>query len=132
MARKFGMVFAAMVAIVVGLGTLVAQDKNPTTKEIMKKVAGKEGLCAKCNMAAKGGQWENAQKLGTQLKECGAALAKAPCPKGDAKSWEKLTKQYAEQTVAISKAADAKDAKSFEASIKTFTSSCKACHDAHK
>ena len=120
----------AMVALCLSVDA--AEEKNPTVKEVMKAVAGKEGLCAKCNAAAKGEKWEDAQKLAKQLTDCCAALPKNDCPKGDAESWKKLTKQAAEQTEAIKKAADAKDSKEFATAIGAFTKSCGACHDAHR
>jgi cytochrome c556 len=98
----------------------------------MKAVNGKTGLVAKTEGAVKDGKWEDAQKLSKQLAEAGAALAKNDVPKGDAKSWEKLTKLYADQTTAIDKAATDKDAKALEKAVKAFKGGCKTCHDAHK
>ncbi|MBA4189833.1 MAG: hypothetical protein C0467_17765 [Planctomycetaceae bacterium] len=132
MVRKLGAMLAGFGMVAVCLAVNAADDKSPSTKEIMKAVSSKEGFCGKCVAAAKGEKWEDAQKFAKQLVECAAALPKNKCPKGDAESWAKLTKEYAEQAAAISKAAEAKDAKEFGAAVKTFTSSCKACHDAHK
>lgn len=132
MIRKCGAVLAGLAMVAICLSVDAAQDKTPTIKEVMKTVAGKEGLCAKCNAAAKGEKWEDAQKLAKQLTECAAALAKNDCPRGEAESWKKLTKQYAEQAEAVKKAADAKDSKEFGTAIGAFTKSCSACHDAHK
>jgi cytochrome c556 len=132
MVRKFGAVLAGLVVIVVCLSVDAADEKTPTTKQVMKTVAGKEGLCAKCNAAGKDAKWEDAQKYAKQLSECCANLPKNKCPKGDAESWEKLSKQYAEQAAAINKAASDKDAEKFGQAIKTFTTACKTCHDAHK
>ncbi len=132
MLRKFGAVFAGLAMVVVCLAGNAADEKGPAVKDVMKTVAGKEGLCAKCNAAAKVEKWEDAQSFAKKLNDCGVALTKTPCPKGDAESWKKLTKQYCEQTVAVNKAATDKDAKAFGAAIKTFTSSCKSCHDIHK
>jgi hypothetical protein len=131
MVRKLGAVVAGLAVVVLCLSA-GADEKTPTIKEVMKSVAGKEGLCAKCNTAGKGEKWEDAQKLAKQLSECGVALTKTKCPKGDADSWKKLTKAYCENTAAVKKAADDKDTKAFGAAIKTFTGSCKGCHDAHK
>lgn len=133
MARWYGAAAAAvaMAALVLtGLGT--AQDKGPAAKDVMKAIAGKTGLCAKCNAAGKAGNWEDAQKLAKQLNECGVAFTKSPCPRGDAKSWEMLTKAFSENTAAINKAAEAKDSEGFAKAIKTFVGACEACHTAHK
>ena len=132
MLRKFVLAFVGAVAMTLVLGSVGAEEKTPSIKDVMKTVAGKEGLCAKCNTAAKGEKWEDAQKLAKSLAECGVNLTKTKCPKGDAKSWEKLTKQYCEDAAAVSKAAEKKDGKEFATAIKTFTGSCKTCHDAHK
>lgn len=132
MVRKLGAVFAGLAVVALCLSAGAADDKVPTIKEVMKAATGKTGLCAKCNEAAKAEKWEDAQKLAKQLSECGAAMPKNKCPKGDAKSWEKLSKQFADDTAAINKAAQDKDSKAFAAAIGTFTKSCKTCHDAHK
>lgn len=132
MLRKFAFAFGGMVALVLGLGSINAQDKDASIKDIMKKVAGKNGLCAQCAASGKAGKWEDTQKAAAALKEAGAALAKAKCPKGDGASWTKLSKKYSEQADAIAKAADDKDAKALTAAIGAFTKSCKECHDAHK
>lgn len=132
MARWFGAALSALAVVAMSLSGGAADEKGPTAKDVMKAVAGKTGLCAKCAGAAKAANWDDAQKFAKQLNECGLALTKVPCPKGDAKSWEKLTKEYCGQTAAVSKAAQAKDAEAFGAAVKTFTSSCKTCHDAHK
>jgi hypothetical protein len=132
MLRKFALVFTGAVMVTLVLGSVAAEEKTPAVKEIMKSVAGKEGLCAKCNTAAKGEKWEDAQKLAKSLAECGVALTKTKCPKGDADSWTKLTKQYCADAAAVSKAAEKKDSKEFASAIGTFTKSCKGRHDAHK
>jgi hypothetical protein len=132
MLRKFGIAFGGTMAIVVGLGTLAADEKAPTIKEVMKATAGMKGLCAKCVTAGKGEKWEDAVKYARELNDCGEALAKCKCPRGDAASWEKLTKRYSEQTGAILKAAEAKDAKAFGEATKSFTGACMECHQSHK
>lgn len=132
MVRKYGTLLAGLAVLALCLTGTGAEDKTPPIKDVMKAVAGKDGLCGKCNTAAKADKWEDAQKLAKELAECGAALAKNKCPKGNGDSWTKLSKQYAEQTAAVQKAATAKDAKAFAAAITAFTGSCKACHDAHK
>lgn len=132
MVRKAGMAFIGMFALVLVLGSAVADEKGPTIKQVMKATTGKNGLCAKCSTAAKGEKWEDAQKLAKELSACGEALTKTKCPKGDGSSWAKLTKQFSEQTKAIAKAADDKDSKAFGGAVKAFTGSCKGCHDAHK
>ena len=136
MLRKSGLMFVGMVALVIVLGTATADEKTPTIKEIMKAVAGsktEKGICAKCATAGKDMKWEDAQKLAKSLTDCCANLPKNTKPgKGEAESWEKLSKQFAEQSQAVAKAADDKDSKAFDAAIKAFNGSCMGCHMAHK
>ncbi len=131
MVRKAGLLFAGMAGLVICLGGAMAEE-TASIEHVMKTVAGKKGLCAKCAGAAKANNWTEAQKLAKELTACGAALGKNKCPTGDAASWERLTKKYHEQTQAIAKAADAKNATAFNAAVGTFTKSCKECHSAHK
>jgi cytochrome c556 len=132
MVRKFGAVLSGFAAIALCLAAEAADEKVAPIKTVMKTIAGKEGLCAKCGAAGKGEKWEDAQKIAKDMAACAANLPKNKCPKGDAASWEKLSKQFAEQAAAVSKAAEAKDSKEFSAALKAFTGSCKTCHDAHK
>lgn len=133
MTRWFGAVSAAVAVAVLVLTTSgTAQDKGPTAKDVMKAVAGKTGLCAKCVAAGKEGNWDEAQKLARALNECGTAMTKCPCPRGDAASWAKLSKEFGANTAAIQKAADSKDKDAFEKAVKTFTSACSTCHAGHK
>jgi hypothetical protein len=133
--RKAVMLFAGVVGLVVVLGTSMAAEDTPTIKEIMKTIADtktEKGLCSKCKSAVKEKKWDDAQSLAKSLSECAANLPKNKCPKGDAKSWEKLSKQFADQADAIKKAADDKDEKAFNKAVGDFTKACSACHMAHK
>lgn len=133
MLRKAGMMFAGTLALVAVLGSAAAQDdKTPSISKIMKTFSGKNGVCAKCAAAGKAANWDDAQKYAKSLTQCGANLGKNKCPRGDADSWEKLTKKFAEQTAAIEKAAAAKDAAALNDAVGAFTKSCGACHSVHK
>jgi len=132
MVRKFGALLAGLAVVVVCVAVNAADEKKLSIKEVMGVVKGKDGLCAKCNAAGKDAKWEDAAKVSKKLVEAGEALAKNECPKGDAKSWEKLTKQYVEQTKAIDKSVADKDSKAFGTAIKAFTDACTPCHKAHK
>lgn len=121
------------VALAASLAVVQADDKKaPTTKEIMKKLPGKEGLVAKAAALGKEEKWDEAAKLSADIKEHGAALGKNKPKKGDADSWEKLTKKYADTTAAIDTAIAKKDAKALTDGVKAFGGMCKSCHDAHK
>jgi len=132
---------AAFSAAVVGLavdGSNAADDKKkdeklPTIKEIMKKGhGGTDAYLAKIAAEAKGGKWEDAQADAKGLAYFGESLGKLEPPKGDAKSWEALTKKYAEATAAVKKGADDKDAKAVDAALGLIKKSCGACHGKHK
>jgi hypothetical protein len=136
MLRKAAMMFVGTLALVLVLGTATADEKKtPSISTIMKAVAGnktEKGLCGKCLAAGKEEKWDDAQKLAKSLCECVANLPKNKCPKGDADSWEKLSKKFADQAKVIEKAATDKDSKAFTEAVGTFTKSCGACHSAHK
>lgn len=120
-------------AFTMSVGLFAADEKKtPSTKDIMKKVPGKEGLCAKTVAAAKADKWEDAQKLGKELKEYGEALGKNKAKKGDKDSWEKHTKGFSEIMTEIADATDKKDKDAVAAGAKKFGGSCMDCHKAHK
>ena len=123
-----------MIGLLVSYGAAVsADDKLPDIGEIMKKGhKGTDSYLAKLKGEAKDGKWEEASKDSKSLVAFGEALGKNKAPKGDAKSWESLTKKYADNTVAVQKAADAKDAKGVETAIGAITKSCGECHKSHK
>jgi cytochrome c556 len=60
------------------------------------------------------------------------ALGKNDPPKGDKKSWEKLTKDYLTNAEALQKAAADKDSKAAASSQMKLQNSCKSCHGAHR
>ena len=135
MLRKAGIALAGVIALVPILGTAAADEKTPSIKEIMKTVASskaEKGLCAKCADAGKSANWDEAQKLAKTLTECCANLPKTKCPKGDAASWEKLTKQYEENATALQKAAEKKDKKAALEAHKKLSGMCMSCHKVHK
>ncbi|QEL18119.1 cytochrome c [Limnoglobus roseus] len=125
----------SITAFAMTFSTYAADDKDkktPTTKEIMKKVPGKNGLVAKTSTAAKDGNWDEAQKDGKELKTYSEALSKNVAKKGDKESWEKHTKGFSEIVTEIADGADKKDNAAVQAGVKKFGATCKGCHDAHK
>ena len=127
------MVFVAGVVAVAGIASgLSAQDKGPSIKQVMKAMNGPKGFVAKTVAAGKSGDWDMAAKYGAKAAECSAALGKNTPKKGDAASWEMLSKKYAEVGADIESAAKAKDLDKLQAAAKTFGSACKTCHSAHK
>ncbi|MGL4420095.1 MAG: cytochrome C [Gemmataceae bacterium] len=133
--------FLALTAAVVGVsvGSSSAQDKKkddkkktPSIKAVMKAMNGEKGLVAKANKASAEEKWEDAVKYGKDAKEFGEALGKNKAKKGDAESWEKLTKEYAEVATAIAEGAEKKDADAVKKAAEKFKKACSTCHDAHK
>jgi cytochrome c556 len=135
MGRKFGIVALCLTAAAFA-GVAVADDKKKDEAieihEIMEKVPGKKGLCNKCVEAVKAEKWDEAAKIGADLKKYGEALGKNPPPKGSKDSWAKLSKAFADQMGAIEAGAKAKDKEAVTKAAGEFQKSCKACHDAHQ
>lgn len=123
------LVLVAFVAAV-SLTAMAADEKAPTTKEIMAK--GNKGALPKIAAAAKAGKLEGVADAAKQLKAYGEALGKNKPNKGDEKSWEKLTAAYKENTAAIAEGVEKKDAKAVAAAAAAIGKSCGGCHGAHK
>jgi cytochrome c556 len=64
-------------------------------------------------------------------KLCGA-LPKNECPKGNAASWAKLTKQCADDAKSLDLAAGKKDKTAALAAWGKLNKGCQACHDEHR
>lgn len=136
MVRKFGIVTLCLTAAAFAVsGFAPAADEKKaaaTIEEVMEKVPGKKGLCAKCAEAAKAEKWDDAQKLAAELKKYGEDLGKNAPPRGSKDSWAKLCKQFADQMAAIEAGAKAKDKDAVAKAAGEFGKSCKTCHDAHQ
>ncbi|HEV3385080.1 MAG TPA: hypothetical protein VG097_09700 [Gemmata sp.] len=108
-------------------------EKVPTIKEIMTKGhKGTDAYIAKIKTAAKDGKWDDAKEYAKTLAFFGENLGKNKPPKGDAESWEKLTKKYADNTKAVSKGVEDQDAKAVGKGLGDITGSCMECHKAHR
>jgi len=128
-------VLGAMTVLLAYNGTLTAkddkEDKVPTIKEIMTKGhKGTDAYMAKIKGDAKDGKWDDAKELAKTLAFFGENLGKNKPPKGEADSWEKLSKKYADTTKSVVKAVDDKDAKAVNKALGEIN--CKECHTAHK
>src|SRR5439155_26089728 len=101
------------------------KDDLPDIPTIMKRAHAKtDGYLALIKSSAAAGKWEDASKDAKSLVLAGDALGKNKPPKGDAKSWETLTKKYSENTMAVQKAVEAKDAKGVDSSVGPIQKSC--------
>ncbi len=106
-------------------------DKLPDIAEIMKKGHAKsDGYIAKIKDASKDGKWEDANKYAKDFAILGDALGKNKVPKGDEKSWEKLTKKYADNTKLVLKGTEDKDVKAVNKGLGGIN--CGECHKEHK
>ncbi len=117
------------IAFSYGVANSAPNAADPDVSTIMQKSFGKGGFKMTLPAAVKGAKWEDAQKMAKEWNEHAKDLAKATPPKGAAKSWEALTKKFGDNTAAILKATEAKDAKAF---TKAMSFNCKECHDKHK
>jgi hypothetical protein len=132
----FGML-GAMISVMSYGGITSADDKKdekvPTISEIMTKGhKGTDAYLAKIKTAAKGEKWDDAKEYAKTLAFFGESLGKNKAPKGEDASWEKLTKKYDENTKAVVKGVDDKDAKAVNKALGNIGSSCGECHKAHK
>jgi len=141
MVRKFirASLFAALgaVAIAVAYGSAATagqkDEKVPDISEIMiKGHKGTDAYLAKIKGTAKAGNWDDAEKYAKTLAFFGENLGKNKPPKGDAKSWEKLTQAYASSTKAVHKGTQDKDVKAVNKGLGAIGMSCGGCHKAHK
>ncbi len=108
------------------------KKKTPTINQIMKAVPGKGKLVEKFSSAAKGDKWDDAKKIGTELKTYGEAMGKNTPKKGEKESWEKHAKTFSETMTAFADAADKKDKDAIADGVAKFGKSCGGCHSAHK
>jgi hypothetical protein len=106
-------------------------EKTPTIKEIMQKGhKGTDAYITKIKALAKDSKWDEAKELAKTLSFFGENLGKNKPPKGEADSWEKLTKKYAESTKAAYKGTEDKDVKAVEKALGAIN--CAECHTPHR
>jgi hypothetical protein len=122
------------IMLAVGAASPVAaeeKEKAPTISEIMLKGhKGTDAYIAKIKAAAKDGKWDDAQEYAKTLAFFGENLGKNKPPKGEAASWEKLTKKYAENTKLVHQGTKDKDVKAVNKGLGGIN--CMECHKAHK
>ncbi len=124
----------AVVALLAGPAGAEA-DGQLTSKQIMAKLnKGPMSLCPTLGkeLKAKSPPWDEIQKQTKEFAELAEALTKAKPSKGEAASWEKLTKAYAMDAKDLNEAAQKKDQKAAVSAHSKLAKSCKECHTAHK
>jgi len=108
---------------------------NPDIETIMKKVnAKKGGLHAALMSDLKAGtvDWDAASKKSKEYYDLVSSLGKNDPPKGDKKSWEKLTKDYTDNAKTLADACEKKDKSGATGALGKISNSCMTCHRAHR
>ena len=109
--------------------------KTPTIKEVMSKLhKGAKSPLAKLKTAlkAESPDWKSIQDSTKDFVILGAALAKNDPPKGEKHAYKKLADSYFEQSKAMDDAAKKEDKAAANAAFTKVSTSCMACHKAHK
>jgi hypothetical protein len=125
----------AILAVVATAGLAAATSKAMTTKEIMGKLnKGPNALTPtlRKELQATEPPWEEIQNQTREYVKLTTELGKCEPSKGNADSWAKLTKQYAETAQALDSAAQNKDKSAALAAHGRITRACAACHRAHR
>jgi hypothetical protein len=131
--------FLCLVSTIALLSTSVLlradDEKTPSIKTVMQKLhKGAKSPLAKLKTGLKqdSPDWKNLQNLTKDFVILGASLAKSDPPKGEAKAYKKLADAYFENSKALDDAAKGRDKPKAEAAFKKVSTSCAACHKAHK
>lgn len=76
--------------------------------------------------------WETLAKHGKTFQDMAEALAKTKPEKGEAKSWDKLTKEHIDQVKAVNAAVGKKDKEAAKAGLSKIKDNCEHCHEHHR
>ncbi len=131
MTRLAGMALTLTALTVYGVADAASM---PDIETIMKKVNSGKGLFKALDkdLKAPNVDWDACAKKSQEILDLVSALGKNEPPKGDKKSWEKMTKDYTANAKALKEACDKKDKSAAMNAARKMGGSCKACHDAHK
>jgi cytochrome c556 len=128
-------VLAVLLAAALSNGLAGAEPETPTIKDIMGKLhkGAKSPLVQlKTQLKTEDPNWEQIQKETKDFVILGASLAKNDPPKGDTSAYKSLAANYFEQSKVLDDAAQKKDLAATKKAFSKLSSSCKACHSAHK
>jgi hypothetical protein len=120
-----------MVAVSVGAYGGDDKDLPKEIKDVMKEHK-KDGRLPKVKTAVKDGKWGDAKDPAKKLMKNGEGLVKLTPSKGDKASWEKLAKEYKENTENLYKAVDKMDKAKAQEAVKKLDGSCMPCHKMHR
>lgn len=107
----------------------------PTTREAMKKLNGGPNSLhqtLKLDLKEAEPDWEAIQESAAEYAKLTAELGKNKPTKGDADSWQRLTKAYHDDARALDAAAKAKSRARASAALTRLDNACKTCHKAHR
>jgi cytochrome c556 len=76
--------------------------------------------------------WDEIQRHTKEFADLAQTLSKNDPPRGQKDSWEKLTKEYAQNAKSMDEAASRKDQKGAQMAHAKLAAACKSCHDAHR
>jgi hypothetical protein len=129
------MLLAAFLLGCAAKGVVAQGDKTPDIKEIMGTLNKPTGLYYSLGSDLKDDMpdWDEMQPKAKKIAKLAAALGKDKPPKGDEKSWAKMTKEYAANAAALEKAVAAKDKATAKVAFdKMGGATCMNCHKAHR
>ena len=127
---------ATVLLVVATVACLAAGDeKTATIKEVMQKLhKGANSPLAKLKTAIKSDSpdWKAIQDTTKDFVILGAAMAKNDPPRGEKADFKKLADAYYENSKAMDDAAKKEDKSKAQAAFAKVSTSCMACHKAHK
>lgn len=127
---------AAVTAVMAAAGLAGADDEpTPTIKEVMQKLhKGADSPLARLKAAFKSDapDWKSVQDTTKDFVILGASLAKNDPPRGDAAGYKSLAEAYYENAKDLDDAAKEEGLDEARAAFMKVSTSCMACHKAHK
>ena len=123
----------ALVALLTAAGLATANAM--TAKQIMGRLnKGPNALTPMLGKELRAGtpDWSEIQSQTKEYVKLATELGQAEPPKGDAGSWAKLTKEYAQAAQALDDAVQKQNKAGALAAHGKLTRSCTACHRAHR
>jgi hypothetical protein len=128
-------ILAAGVALLAAVILTVRAADAVSSKDIMQKINDeKKGLIFEIgkDLKADTPDWKEIAQYTKEVSTLAGDLGKNKPPKGEASSWEKLTKAYAEAAKKLDDAAASKDKKAASDAQTAMATNCRMCHIAHR
>ena len=126
------MLIAGLMMASVLTGTLRAEGD---VEGLMKTIAGGKGGAHKVLkklLATPETDWDKVSAETVRYADAAGKLPATKPEKGDSKSWDKLTKEFAAAAKELSAAAAKKDKKTVDVAYGKLTESCEVCHEIHR